>query len=116
VQTLAATPATYLTDISIKRFKDKNQYEAVVRVKRLLERHNAVTEEDIGQPIRVTGSFGTKISGGRAEGRHGVEGVVVDMFWPTQDEPEFAVCTVTVTRSGKVEAKSRLKLKAEAKQ
>ena len=111
--------AFYSTEATITQLKDKTQYEAVVRVSKLVERDGQFEEEWIAQP-KVTflpGWPASLYSGLQPSNPNykNEDNVSVDVSWPTAPEDGFALFTVIVKRGDKVVSKSKMKVKVDDK-
>jgi hypothetical protein len=109
-----AFAASYSTEATMTRQKDKNTYTVTVRVSRLVEQDGELTEQLIAKP-KITSS-----PGGPASMYQGLqppnpdyqkqENVSVDVSWPEVGKSGFALCTVTVKLGDKIVSKSKLQV------
>lgn len=111
--------ATYSTEATMTRQKDKGTYEVVVRVSQLIERNGKVTEELIDQP-KITSSPGVPAglhSGVQPSDRdyRKKENVSVDVSWPEAGKKDFAVCTVVVKLGDRIVSKTKMQVTVEEK-
>ena len=111
--------ASYSTEATMTRQKDKGTYEVVVRVSQLVERYRKVTEELISQP-KITSSPGVPASlysGLQPQNPDYTrkENVSVDVSWPEVGKTDFAVCTITVKLGDKIVSKTKMKVTVEEK-
>jgi hypothetical protein len=114
-----AFAASYSTEATMTRQKDKGTYEVVVRVSQLVERDGKVTEELISQP-KITSSPGAPASlySGLQPPNPDYtrkENVSVDVSWPEVGKTDFAVCTITVKLGDKIVSKTKMKVTVEEK-
>lgn len=114
-----AIAATYSTEATMTRQKDKGTYEVVVRVSRLIERQGKVTEELIERP-RITSSPGVPASlhcGLPPSDRDYTqrENVSVEVSWPEAGTRDFAVCTVVVKLGDQLVSKTKMQVTVEEK-
>ena len=112
-----AVAATYSTEATMTRQKDKGTYEVVVRVSRLIEQDGKVTEELIDQP-RITSSPGVPASlhcGLQPSDRDYTkrENVSVEVSWPEAGTRDFAVCAVVVKLGDKIVSKTKMQVTVE---
>src|SRR6185503_1207825 len=111
--------ATYSTEATMTRLKDKGTYEVVVRVSQLVERDGKIAEELISQP-KITSSPGVPASlysGLQPPNPEytKVENVSVDVSWPEVGKKDHAVCTITVKLGDKIVSKTKMKVTVEEK-
>jgi hypothetical protein len=121
LSTIATTTfaASYSTEATMTRQKDKNTYTVIVSVSRLVEQDGKLTEQLIAKP-RIISS-----PGGPASMYQGlqspdpdykkVENVSVDVAWPKIGESGFALCTVTVKLGDEIVSKSKLQVVVDEK-
>lgn len=103
--------ASYSTETTMTRQKDKNTYTVNVCVSRLVEKDGKLTEQLIAHPKIISSP------GGPASMYQGLqplnpdyqteENVSVDVSWPQIGKSGFAICTITVKLGNKVVSKSK---------
>ena len=116
---ITAVAASYSTDATMTRQKDKGTYEVLVRVSHLVEQNGKITEELIEQP-KITSAPGVPASlycGVQPSDRDykKKENVSVDVSWPEAGKQDFAVCTVVVKLGDKVVSKTKTRVTVEEK-
>jgi hypothetical protein len=114
-----AVAATYSTEATMTRQKDKGTYEVVVRVSQLVKRGDKVAEELIARP-KITSSPGVPAglySGLQPSDRDykRKENVSVDVSWPEAGKRDFAVCTVVVKLGNELVSKTKMQVTVEEK-
>lgn len=114
-----AVAATYSTEATMTRQKDKGTYEVIVRVSHLVERDGKVTEELIEQP-KITSSPGSPASlhSGLPSSDPDFaekENVSVDVSWPEVGKRDFAICTVVVKLGNTMVSKTKVQVTVEEK-
>jgi hypothetical protein len=106
--------ASYSTEATMTRQKDKNTYTVIVRVSRLTEQNGKVIEELIAKPeiISSPGDPASMYQGLQSPNPdyQKVENVSVDVAWPKIGESGFALCTVTVKLGDEIVSKSKLQV------
>ena len=114
-----AVAASYSTEATMTRQKDKGTYEVDVRVSDLSERDGRNTEEVIARP-RITSSPGVPAGlycGLKPSDRDYAkkENVSVDVAWPEAGKRGFAVCTIVVKLGDKIVSKTKTQVTVEEK-
>jgi len=114
-----AVAASYSTEATMTRQKDKGTYEVVVRVSHLVERDGKIIEELIEQP-KITSAPGVPASlhcGLQPSDRDYTkrENVSVDVSWPKAGKQDFAVCTVVVKLGETIVSKTKTRVTVEEK-
>jgi hypothetical protein len=109
-----AAAASYSTEATMTRQKDKGTYEVTVRVSSLAERDGKISEKLIEQP-KITSSPGVPASlycglQPSAPDYRKQENVSVEVSWPESGKRDFAVCTVVVKLGDKIVSKSKLQV------
>jgi hypothetical protein len=114
-----AIAATYSTEATMTRQKDKGTYEVIVSVSQLVKRGDKIAEEVIARP-KITSSPGVPAglySGLQPSDRDYTkkENVSVDVSWPEAGKRDFAVCTVVVRLGDKIVSKTKMQVTVEEK-
>jgi hypothetical protein len=121
VSTIVTTTfaASYSTEATMTRQKDKNTYTVIIRVSRLVEHDGKLTEQLIARP-KIISSPGDPAS--MYQGLQSpdpdykkVENVSVDVAWPKIGESGFALCTITVKLGDEMVSKSKLQVVVDEK-
>ncbi len=112
-----AVAASYSTEATMTRQKDKGTYEVVVRVSKLAEQNGKIIEELIEQP-KITSAPGVPASlycGVQPSDRDYKkrENVGVDVSWPEAGKQDFAVCTVVVKVGDRIVSKTKTRVAVE---
>ena len=112
-----AVAASYSTEATMTRQKDKGTYEVVVRVSRMVEQNGRVIEELSEQP-KITCAPGVPASlhcGVQPSDRDYKkrENVSVDVSWPEAGKQDFAVCTVVVKLGDRIVSKTKARVTVE---
>ncbi|HEY3916035.1 MAG TPA: hypothetical protein VGN61_16225 [Verrucomicrobiae bacterium] len=115
-----ATPtfaATYTTEATMTRQKDKGTYEVVVSVSQLVRKDGKVAEELIARP-KITSSPGVPAglySGLQPSDRDykKKENVRVEVAWPETGKKDFATCTVIVKLGDDLVSKTKMQVTVE---
>ena len=114
-----AVAATYSTETTVTRQKDKERFLVEVRVSQLMERDGKLTEQLIARP-RIDSAPGVPASlySGLQPSHpnyQNEENVSVDVSWPETGQSGFAICSVTVKLGDKVVSKSKMKFDVTGK-
>jgi hypothetical protein len=109
--------ATYSTEATMTRQKDKNTYEVVVNVSQLVKKNGKLTEEIIARP-KITSSPGVPAglySGLQPSDRDykKKENVRVEVAWPETGKKDFATCTVIVKVGDNLVSKTKMQVTVE---
>jgi hypothetical protein len=109
-----AFAASYSTEATMTRQKDKDTYTVIVRVSRLVERDGKFTEQLFAKPTIISkpGHPATMYQGLQAPNPdyQKEENVSVDVAWPEAGKSGFADCTVIVKLGDKIVSKSKLQV------
>jgi len=113
----SAVAATYSTEATMTRQKDKGTYEVVVSVSQLVKRGDKVAEELIARP-KITSAPGVPAGlycGLQPSDRDYTkqENVSVEVSWPETGKRDFAVCTVVVKLGDKLVSKTKMQVTVE---
>ena len=111
--------ATYSTEATMTRQKEKGRYLVEVRVLELVERDGQITERLVARP-RIDSAPGVPASLYQGlqpshPNYEKEENVTVDVSWPEVGTTDFATCAITVKLGDKVVSKTRMKVTVEEK-
>jgi hypothetical protein len=109
--------ASYSTEATMTRQREKGTYEVIVRVSHLVEQGGKVIEELIEQP-KITSAPGVPASlhcGAQPSDRdyNDIENVTVDVSWPEIGKQSFSVCKVVVKLGDKVVSRTKTRVTVE---
>lgn len=115
----ATKAATYSTEATMTRQKDKGRYLVDVRVLQLVEHDGQLTEQLVARP-RIDSAPGVPASlyqGPQPSQMNyqDEENVTVDVSWPDLGKTGFAICTITVKLGDKVVSKTKMQVTVEEK-
>jgi hypothetical protein len=114
-----AVAATYSTEATMTRQKDKGTYEVVVRVSKMVKKGDGVVEELIVRPKMVSapGVPAKLYSGLQPSNRDFAtkENVSVEVSWPEAGKRDFAVCAVMVKLGDELVSKTKMQVTVEEK-
>jgi hypothetical protein len=109
--------ATYSTEATITKQKDKGTYQVDVCVSQLIERDGKLTEQVISRP-KITSAPGVPASlycglQPSQPNYKNEENIHVEVSWPEAGKSSFAICNIIVKRGDNVVSKSRLKVQVD---